>query len=289
MKLPRIVASGTLAVLLAAGSGRASIKVVTSIHPISAIVREIGGSKVEVTTLVPAGSDPHDLDLTPRKARAIYEADVIFLIGGRFDMWVLPGSGEELGKTEVVDFHKAFEDSLIQLGNAFNPHFWLDPLYAERIGDIVARTLCSLDTLDCPFFEEHRKSFDARIDSLNVSISRRLRESGFKDFVAFHPAWAYFARRYGLHEAATLEASEDYEPSAKHIAEIVRMMKADHIRFIIAEEFSNPGLAEAVAAQTGAHVIVLDPLGGARVPGRNTYEELLDYDVSIIVNAVRKE
>jgi zinc transport system substrate-binding protein len=289
MVLLRITAIGITVGLLLAGTCVASLNVVTSIHPVSAILGEIGGDRVAVTTLVPAGADPHHFELTPRKARAIYEADVIFLIGGHFDSWVLPGDSEDPEELPVVTFSQGFSESLLSIGTTFNPHFWLDPVYAGRMGEIIRRTLCSLDTANCTFYTGRARMFAAEIDSLDASISDRLDRSGFKDFVAFHPAWTYFARRYGLREHGTLEFSHEHEPSARHIAEIVREMASAGVSIIVVEEFSNADLAEAVASQTGSRIIYLDPLGGADKPGRNTYSGLMDHNVTVIENSVWEE
>jgi zinc transport system substrate-binding protein len=275
--------------LLRAGPCGASLDVVTSIHPVSAIVAEIGGDRVAVTTLVSAGADPHHFELTPRKAAAIFEADVIFLIGGHFDSWVLPGDSEDQWDVPVVSFSEGFSESLLSIGTAFNPHFWLDPVYAGRMGETIRRTLCSLDTANCTFYTARARTFAAEIDSLDASIAARLDSSGFKDFVAFHPAWTYFARRYGLREHGTLEVSHEHEPSARHIAKIVRDMASAGVRTIVVEEFSNTDLAEAVASQTGARIMYLDPLGGPDMPGRDTYSGLMDHNVTVIEDSVWEE
>ena len=277
------------AVLLARVAVSAPIRIAASIYPISAIAREIAGDSVEVTTIAPTGTDPHHFELTPKTARAIYDADVIFLIGDHFDQWVLPGEGRDLGGALVVRFSKQFSESLLAMGRTFNPHFWLDPLYAKAMGDSVAGALCRVDPANCPRYRRRARAFGVEIDSLHASIKSRLRRSGFTGFVSFHPAWTYFARRYGLAEYGTLEMSHEQEPSAKHIGEVIRNMRAAGIRFIVVEEFSNPDLAQSVASQTGARIITLDPLGGPDMPGRATYTGLLRYDVSVIEQAVWEE
>lgn len=289
MHLPAIALLAAAVPILVTGSSLATVKVVTSIHPVSAIVRQIGGPLVDVTTLVPAGSDPHHFELTPRKAKAIYEADAVFLVGGHFDEWVLPGGGRSLDRLPIIRFHEEFTESLLAMGSTFNPHFWLDPLYAARMGDVVTSTLCSVDTVNCSLYTTRAERFHAEIDSLNASISTRLAEAGFKHFIAFHPAWSYFARRYGLREHGTLEISHEHEPSAKHIGEIVRHMIAEDIRTIVVEEFSNADLAEGVARQTGAQIIYLDPLGAEDTPGRDTYGGILNYNMSVIEESMEAE
>ena len=276
---------GLAAVCLWPACTESAVDVATSIFPISAIVREVGGEKVNITTIVPAGSDPHHFELTPSKAKAVHEADVVFLIGGHFDRWVL---GEETGESEIcllVEFHKAFKDSLIPVGDSFNPHFWLDPLFAREIARIACMALCTVDLPGSDHYRNRAEAFMTRLDSLHLSSKARLASAGLEAYVAFHPAWTYFARRYSLREYGTIEISHEAEPSAKHIAQAVKQMREDGIRFILAEEFSNLDLARGVASQTGAAIVVLDPLGGEDRPGRDSYFGLIDYNISLIENS----
>jgi zinc transport system substrate-binding protein len=257
------------------------VDVVASIFPIATIVREIGGDRVSVTTLVPGGTDPHHFELSPRTARALHEADVLITIGGHFDDWVLQASAASRS-TVNLELNKMFGDSLIPIRDSFNPHFWLDPLFAKAVGRAVYMALCTIDLAECSYYEARSRLFASRIDSLHASAKQRLSGTGFESFVSFHPAWSYFARRYGIRQAGTIEISHDQEPSARHIAGVVRTMRDEGIKYIVAEAFSNRDLAEGIASQTGAAIIVLDPIGGTDRQGRDSYFGLMDYNISVI-------
>jgi zinc transport system substrate-binding protein len=259
-----------------------AVEAATSIFPISAIIREVGGENVKITTIVPAGSDPHHFELTPKKAKALHEADVVFVIGGSFDRWMLPAEREVDGTYLLIEFHRAFKDSLIPLGTSFNPHFWLDPCFAKEMTRIVSVALCTVDLPNCDYYRENAEAFIEKLEFLHLTSEERLRQTGFKDYVALHPAWTYFARRYGLSEHNVVEISHEAEPSAKHIAEVVNQMKRYGIRFILAEEFSNLDLVRGVASHTGARIVLLDPLGGEDRPGRDSYVSLISHNISVI-------
>jgi zinc transport system substrate-binding protein len=261
-----------------------STDVTATIFPIASIVHEIGGDRVNVTTLVPGGTDPHHFELTPRTARALHQADILFTIGGHFDHWI-PEAPDREGPGVRIELYKIFTDSLLSIKDSFNPHFWLDPLYAKAIGKTVQMALCGVDPANCAYYEAGAQVFAARIDSLHSAARQRLDGTAFKSFVSFHPAWSYFARRYGILEVETIEISHDQEPSAKHIAGVVRKIKTEGVRYIVAEAFSNQDLAESIASQTDATVITLDPTGGAGRPERDSYFELMDYNISIIEQA----
>ena len=270
------------AVCLAGALAASPVKVVTSINPISALVREVGGDKVEVSTIIPPGADPHHFELTPGKARALHEAKVIMLIGGHFDEWILPQADEREAIYMVVRFNEAFTDSLIPLEDSFNPHFWLDPMFAREMTRVIAVALCTVDFDNCEYYRSRAAELIADLDELRITGRKRIAASGLEAFVALHPAWTYFARRYGVTEVATLEVSHESEPSARHIADVIRRMTSDGVKFVIAEEFSGLDLARSVAGETGAEVILLDPLGDENTPGRNTYSGLMNHNFTMI-------
>jgi zinc transport system substrate-binding protein len=267
--------------ILSSASALSEVDVVASIFPIATIVQEIGGNRVSVTTLVPGGTDPHHFELSPRTAKALHDADVLITIGGHFDRWV-PQASAATRSTINLELHKMFGDSLIPIKDSFNPHFWLDPLFANAMGRAVYMALCTVDLAGCSYYEARARLFASRIDSLHASAKQRLRRTGFESFVSFHPAWSYFARRYGIREAGTIEISHDQEPSARHIAGVVRTIRDEGVNYIVAEAFSNRDLADGIASQTGAAVIVLDPIGGTDRQGRDSYFGLMDYNISVI-------
>jgi zinc transport system substrate-binding protein len=263
------------------------IKVVASIFPISNIVTEIGDGKVNVTTIVQPGADPHEFEVTPMTALAIDRADIVFYISPSFDGWAV-GSEKTGIASRSFEFAKIFDDSLIRTGRDINPHIWLDPLFAKTMGQAVAQELSRIDPAHAEFFLTREAIFSSSIDSLDAWVKAEIRASGLKDFVSFHPAWTYFARRYALRERGVLELTPEQEPSAKQIAEVIRMMKRQGIKLVFAEEFSNLALAEMVAQDSGARVIVLDDLGGETRPGRDTYSGLIRYDVTKMADAMRE-
>jgi zinc transport system substrate-binding protein len=281
MRYRSLALTMTVLVLLASTPAVCSVDVAVSIFPVASIVEEIGGDRVTVTTLVPGGMDPHHFELTPRSARALHDADIVLTIGGRFDHWI-PQASAQQRRAVHIELYELFADSLIPIKDSFNPHFWLDPLCARAIGKAVYTALCTVDLANCAYYEARTKMFASAIDSLHVSAKQRLAATGFDRFVSFHPAWSYFARRYGIREVETIEISHDQEPSARHVAGVVRKIRADGVKYIIAEAFSNRDLANGIASQTATEVIVLDPIGGPDRQGRDSYFGLIDYNISVI-------
>ncbi|MGD9402021.1 MAG: metal ABC transporter substrate-binding protein [bacterium] len=274
-----------------AGEGNAAepghLRIATSIYPITMLVEEIGGDRVDVTTVVPPGADPHHFELTPSSARAIHEADAVLMIGGDFDTWMM-GDGHRANKV-CGTFNQVFADSLIELGSTFNPHFWLDPLFACKMGEYICITMVTIDPRNASYYEKRLAEFRARMDSLHAGIRARIAESGLAGFVSFHPAWTYFARRYGLLEAGVVEKFPEYEPSARWVADLIRRIESEHVPIMIVEETSDPGIVEGIVNDTDIEVVVLDPVGDPAVPGRDTYSGLMNHNVSLLERAARRD
>lgn len=289
-------------------AGTEHLRVSASIYPITMLVGAIGGERVSVTTVMPAGADPHHFELTPSGAKALYESRVVFLIGADFDSWLIsmgsdrgrrePGSHgrapadaarlyagpEDLRLQQLARFelYKALSDSLIGLGDTFNPHFWLDPLLAKEMARQIGLTLIAADPSNRGYYEGRMARFAARMDSLHAAVKTRLEVCGFKAFVSFHPAWTYFARRYGLTEVAVVEKYPEHEPSAKWVANLISEIQRQRVEIMIVEAASDPAVVRGIANDTGVKVLTLDPVGDPDIPGRDTYSGLIDHNVSIV-------
>lgn len=294
-------------------AGDARLKVAAGVYPVTMLVEEIGGDRVEVTTIIPPGTDPHHFELTPSGARAVEESRAVFMIGGGFDSWVMGtvddaaserprsrgaastgkaephagGEGPGLPAPSRVEFHRVFSDSLIDLGGTFNPHFWLDPLFARKMGEFIALTLTSIDPAGRTYYEKRALAFRARLDSLHAAARERLAATGIEAFVSFHPAWTYFGRRYGLTEVGVVEKFPEHEPSARWVADLIRRIERQGVEILIVEQASDPGVVSGIAGDTGVTVLMLDPIGDPGVAGRDTYSGLIDYNVSLIERAAR--
>jgi len=268
-----------------AGAQAEPIKIAASIYPITVLVEEIGGDRVDVTTIIPPGVDPHHFEISPSSMKAVYESDAIFLVGADFDSHVI--GGEPPGTQIRVEFCESLSDSLIELGHTFNPHFWLDPILAGKMGEFIGRTLIATDYDNHSYYEQRMARFAARIDSLHADVKERLAASGFKTFVSFHPAWTYFARRYGLTEVGVIERYPEHEPSAKWVAGLIRDIQQSDVEILIVERASDPGVVSSLAKDTGLKALTLDPIGDPNVPGGDNYFGLMGNNVYLIEQATR--
>lgn len=237
--------------------------VAASIAPLADFVRQVGGPHVEVITLIPPGASPHTYELKPSQLRQVSRASLLVLNGAGLEYWA-----DKLVKAvdspvlQVVETSEGI--SLLDEGHhGANPHVWLDVRQAmgqvERIRDALIRA----DSRHAADYRENAARYLSELRALDGQIMEAVKGWSQRRFIAFHPAWAYFARRYGLQQAAVIEESPGREPSPAQIARIVETAKRLEARAIFAEPQFSPKAAEAVAREAGLHVLFLDPLGSS--------------------------
>lgn len=234
-------------------------------------VRQIGGARVSVEPIVPAGADVHTFALSPEGVIAIVEADLVILIGGGLEA-AFERVVEENAQGEILElapalplqpFPEGFDEAGGVDGQApgeFDPHFWHDPTLAIAAVDRIRERLSALDPADATAYAERAATYvtaiqvvDAEIQGLfqNLPPARRL-------LVTFHDAFGYLARRYGLQLLGVVVEGAEEEPSAEQTAALIQTMRANGVRYIFREpQFQTP-VVERIAAETGAEVRTLN-------------------------------
>lgn len=173
------------------------------------------------------------------------------------------------------------------MDHAANPHIWLDPQIAKLMIHKIAYHLSTLDESHRDYYEKSSDLYRQKLDQLDHHIKGIVSQFTVKKYVSFHPAWAYFAKRYGLESVGTIEASPGRHPTPQTTMKIVNQIKAHEIRAVFAEPQLNPRIAEVIAREANARVLLLDPIGGPDLKGRNSYIDLMHYNLEIMQEAMR--
>jgi zinc transport system substrate-binding protein len=271
----------------------ATVPVVATIFPLADIVRQIGGEDVEVVTLLPAGASPHTFEPTPSQIRDVARARVFVRVGGGLDNWaakLLDAHGGHVTVVTLTDGQKLLGNSDGRGGEArgLDPHVWLDPvLVRDHAVGVIVDALSQAAPERRAEFEARGAQFRDALTQLDAEIRATLSPLPHKSYVAFHSAWRYFGRRYGLDEVAVVEPFPGKEPSAQEIAAVVQKARAAHARMVLIEPQFNPQIAEQVAHEFGGRTVVVDPLGGPDVPGRNHYIDLMRYNLQTFAEALQ--
>src|ERR687891_665407 len=224
------------------GGSEPGAALVASFYPLAFAAEAIGGPDVDVTNLTPAGTEPHDVELSVRDVERVRSADVVLYLGSGFQPAVERAvEGAEGEAVELLD-----EDTV-------DPHVWLDPLrYAElaaRIGEV----------LDRPGAAE---TFQQRLEVLHTEFEDGLADCERREIVTSHDAFGHLAERYGLEQIAITGLSPEIEPTPGELEEVVEQVRRAGATTVFFETLVSPRLAETVAREAGADVATLNPLEG---------------------------
>lgn len=269
----------------APGGTNAPLNVVVTFSTLGAIVKDVGGDLVSITSLVPVGAAPETYEPTPADLVALSHADVIFENGSGLEAWMdklLRSAGG--GKPPVT------LSGLTDPAHAQNPHFWLDPSNASEYAAKIASALESADPRHAAEYRERLKQTQARYRVLDRWIAREIATipPGQRVMICFHDAWYYFDKRYGIKDVGAIEPSPGQEPSAGAFAQLIADAKRNHVHAVFAEPQFSPKLAHQLAEGAGISTVsdlYDDTLG--TTPAMSTYEGLMRYDVERIVEALR--
>jgi zinc/manganese transport system substrate-binding protein len=283
-------------------SAHAKLNVVATVPDLGSLAREIGGDKVEVTTLAKPTEDPHFVDARPSFVVALRNADVLIEGGAELEIGWLPPLLQnarnpkiELGKPGRVQ-----ASSGIRLMNVpanvtraagdvhalGNPHFMTDPIIAKAVAQHIAQSFAAIDAANAAFYDANAKKFEATINAKLQEWGTALLAFKGQSVVAYHDSWPYFAHRFGLNIDIFLEPKPGIPPSPSHLAEVIAQMKAQHVKAIIVEPFHDRKVAERVASATGAKVVDFAQYPGA-LPNTDTYVKLIDALVSRLAAALK--
>lgn len=283
-------------------NAEAKLNVVTTLPDLGALAREIGGDKVDVTTMAKPTEDPHFVDARPSFVVQLRNADVLIDGGAELEIGWLPpllqnarnakleaGKPGRIQASEGVRLMEVPANLTRAAGDVHaqgNPHFAVDPIIAKTIAQHIAQSFAALDPPNAAFYGENAKKFEAAINVKLQEWGTTMLPFKGQHVVAYHDSWPYFAHRFGIEIDIFLEPKPGIPPSPSHLAEVINQMKAQKIKAIIVEPFHDRKIAEKVASATGAKVVDFAQYPGA-LPNTETYVKLMDALVSRLAAALK--
>jgi zinc transport system substrate-binding protein len=251
-----------LALLVASWGGAAQpkLKVVASFYIPYEFTKNVGGERVEVKNLVPAGAEPHDFEPSPADIRAIEEAHVFVYNGAGMESWVerVLSAVKNREKLIVIEMTKGLplrkvEDEELE----FDPHAWTDPILVKDMAKNIQEGLIAADSAGSSLYTDNTKAFQAKLDALDAQIREGLKACRLRDFIISHRFMDYFAARYNL-TAHALSGLEPSEPTPQRLAELIRLGREKGIKYIFAERSDALKALEVLARELGAQILTLN-------------------------------
>lgn len=243
------------------------IKVVASFYPIFEFVKKVGGDRVEVSSLIPVGIEPHDYEPTIQQVQNAETADMAVFNGAGFEgQWIknintkfMIDTSKGLNLTGSTDERAGDEHG----GALLDPHIWLDPLLAKQQAEKIRDGFIKIDPANAAYYNENVNRFITELDNLDTSIRSELLNCEKKDFITFHRAFGYFANRYGLTEHEIHPNSPEGEILPQRIEQIIGLARDRGLDTIYSEELVDPRLANVIAQEIpNGKVFVLSPIEG---------------------------
>jgi len=238
------------------GGGGAGIDVVAGFYPLAWVADRIGGDRVTVADLTPAGTEPHDLELTTRQVDDVLDAEVVVVLGAGFQPAVEEAAARRDGATtEILD---ELSEGLLADGD---PHVWLDPVLMADVVHVVEDALARADPDHAQAYRRNADDLRAELRRLDETYRAGLASCARDLVVSAHDAFGYLTDRYGLRNEGVAGLSPDAEPDARRLAELADLARDEGVTTVFTEELLSPEIAETLASEAGGlRTDVLNPL-----------------------------
>ncbi len=276
------------------------INVVTTVAPITNIVQNVGAGYVNVTGIVPDGTDSHTFEPVPADAKVLIAADII----------VVNGLDLELPTVKLAEKVKKARTPIVRLGESAlrkedwqydfsfpreaghpNPHLWPNIALAIRYAETVRDNLAAIDPARKEGYIANTAAYVAKLKKLDAAIFACVKTIPEKNrkLVTYHDSFAYFAPRYGMKVIAAIQPSDFSEPSPREVIRIIKQLKQEKVPAIFGSEVFPSKTMEQIARETGVKFI--DQLSDDELPGapgspRHSFIGMMANNVEIMTEAL---
>ena len=287
------------------------LEVVATTSVLADVVGQVGGEAISLTTLIPAGSDPHAFQPTPQDARKLAEADVVIISGFGLEEFMADlieqaGGGAVVVSASLGIEPLAAEDLPVQdhatappdlaeedphAGHAIDPHTWFDPNNVIHWTENIEAALTAVDPDNRQTYADHAAAYREQLAALDAEIRKAVAQvpAAGRKLVTDHEELAYFADEYGFELVGSVlpGTSSLAEPSAQEMAALFDLIQAEGVPAIFVTASSNHAVAQRLAEDAGVELVTLygHSLTDEQGPAPS-YLELMRYNVRAIVEAL---
>ncbi len=245
--------------------------IVVGFYPLEFIATRVAGDLANVETLTAPGAEPHDVELSPQAVGSVGTADLVLYTAGLQS--AVDDAVEQQGGDHALDVNAAAdlittgtehddEQEGDEGGDTLDPHFWLDPSRMGEVTEAVADRLIEIDPANESTYQANADALVADLNDLNAAFDEGLVACQQDHMVTTHDAFGYLAFNYGFDQVGIAGISPEAEPSPARLAEVASIVRDTGVDTIYSEVLIGTDIAETVAAETGADVLVLDPVEG---------------------------
>lgn len=262
--------------------GSEGLEVVVTAYPFEFIADGVAGDVATVTSVAPAGTEPHDLELSPSGVASLTTADVVLMLSG-FQAAVDDAIGEVSPGTVVVDAadsadlltleeeHEHGDSAEVEEHDhdhgELDPHFWLDPIRVADVADAFADAMAEADPENAGVYRDNAAALRADLEALNEELTTGLSSCADRTFVTSHEAFGYLAEAFDLEQIGITGLEPEAEPSPARVAEVLQQAREAGATTVFTEPGGVVAGADEVAAELGVALATLDPIELAPAEG----------------------
>jgi zinc/manganese transport system substrate-binding protein len=299
-----LLAAGLLAAgLLAANPATAQeapsarLKVIASFSILGDLVRNVGGDRLEVATLVGPNGNAHVYAPSPADAKKVADAQLVFVNGLGFEGWLerlVKASGTAapiiVATKGIKPLERAGTHGHEHDHGRADPHAWQSVANAKIYVGNIRDALIAVDPAGKARYESNAAAYSARLDTLEREVRDTIAKipADRRRVVTSHDAFGYFESAYGINFTAPQGVSTEAEASAKDVASIISAIKKQKASAVFLENVTDPRLVRQIASETGAKVggvlysdALTDEKGDA-----TTYIDLIRHNLRQLANAL---
>ena len=279
------------------------LNVVATTTALADIANEVAQDKIRVTSIASPKQNIHHYAPTPKDVLKVKKADVLIHEGLDLEAWREPllaaaGNMRFLGEGQYsIDVSNGI--ALLEVPTSLsraegdihafgNPHYISDPENAKIIATNIAEGLAKVEPENADFFRKNAEAFNQRLDEKIKSWKERL--APFKDapVIVYHRSWSYFAKEFGLVIVGEVEPKPGIPPTAKHLAEVLQIIREKKVKVIIKEPFEETRTPKKIADETGAQVVTLSQSVGEPKEAKD-YISLMEQNITSLEAAFAHE
>jgi len=276
------------------------IKIVTTTSTLANITKEIAYDKVDVYSIASPKQNIHFYAPTPRNVLKVKKAEVLVHQGLDLEAWRGPllnaaGNPRFLGEGNFsIDVSKGI--SLLEVPTSLsraegdihlygNPHYVVDPENAKIMATNISEGLAKAFPQDADYFRKNAEAFNRKLDEKIKDWLGRMASYKGTPIVTYHRSWSYFVERFGFVIVGEVEPKPGIPPTAKHIAELAKVMKEKSVKVIIKESFQENSTPKKIAHETGAQVVTLAQAVGETKEARD-YISMMEQNIQLLEQAL---
>lgn len=276
------------------------LTIVSTVSPITNIIYNIGGDRINLSGIVPEGVNSHTFEPAPSDAIKLAQADLIFVNGLALEEPTVKlaeankKDGAEiiaLGEQTITPDQYMYDFSFPKEAGSPNPHLWTNPIYALRYAEIVRDNLVRRDSTNADYYNNNYDAFKVRIEALDKAIQDTIDSIPEQNrrLLTYHDSFAYFAPRYGVTVIGAIQPSDFAEPSARDVANLITQIKEEKVPAIFGSEVFPSPILEQIAKESGAKYVSDlrdDDLPGRPGEAKHSYLGLMVEDLRIMAEAL---